>query len=66
MKDDEIIFNKALESAHCAADECIFIDNDMDNLIIPKKLGIHTIFHDHEKNDVGVLEQELQKLGVNF
>lgn len=64
MKDSDVIFQKALELAQCKPEECIFIDNDANNLTIPKKLGIKTIFYDHEKNNVEALTKELEKLGV--
>jgi len=64
MKDSDLIFQKALELAKCKPEECVFIDNDPANLTIPKTLGIKTIFHDHEKNDIEVLKKELEKLGV--
>jgi FMN phosphatase YigB (HAD superfamily) len=34
------------------AEECIFIDNNVSNLIVLKTLGFQTIFHNHENNDV--------------
>lgn len=64
-KDSDETFIKALELAGCKPDECVFIDNSKDNLIAPKKLGWHTIFHDHKKNDVGFVIEELKKLGVS-
>ena len=64
MKDEELIFRKALEAANCEPQECVFIDNDADNLIVPSQLGMKTIFHDHEKNDVKALEKRLIEFGV--
>lgn len=64
MKDSEVIFEKALETTQCEAFECIFIDNDSDNLTVPKRLGFKTIFHDQVKNDIEALEKELMMLSV--
>lgn len=64
-KDSDDTFIKALELAGCKSEECVFIDNSEDNLIAPKKLGWHTIFHDHKKNDVDFVISELKKLGVS-
>lgn len=64
-KDSEETFVRALELAGCKPEECVFIDNSEDNLIAPKKLGWHTIFHDHKKNDVKFVIDELKKLGVS-
>lgn len=63
-KDSDETFVKALELAGCKPEECVFIDNSADNLIAPKKLGWYTIFHDHKKNDVDFVIDELRKLGV--
>ncbi len=62
-KDEPYIFEKALASASCAADECIFIDNYEKNLIVPAKMGFKTYFHDHHKNDVVSLRQWLEETG---
>jgi len=63
-KDSEEIFFRALEMAQCKPEECVFIDNSEDNLIAARKFGLHTIFHDHKKNDVGFLSEQLVSLGV--
>lgn len=65
-KKGEETFMQTLALAKCDADECVFIDNSADNLIAPKKLGWHTIFHDDTKNDMQLLKSELQKLGVAY
>ena len=63
MKDNRLIFDKALLVANCKADECAFIDNHEHNLVIPREMGFNTFFHDHEKNDVGLLRSWLETLG---
>lgn len=64
-KDSDETFMNALVLAGCKPGECVFIDNSEDNLLAPKKLGWHTIFHDHRKNDVDFVIGELKKLGVS-
>ncbi len=63
-KHEANIFQKALDSVDCKADECVFIDNDQKNLIIPAELGFHTFWHDHEKNDLDPLIEQLKNWGV--
>ena len=46
------------------AEECIFIDDNVSNLIVPKILGFQTIFHNHENNDVNELTRSLEDFGV--
>lgn len=64
-KDSDETFVKALVFAGCKPEECIFIDNNVSNLIAPKKLGWHTIFYDDKKNDVESLMKKLRTMGVN-
>jgi HAD superfamily hydrolase (TIGR01509 family) len=63
-KHEADIFQKALDSVGSDADECVFIDNDQKNLIVPAKLGFHTFWHDHEKNDLQPLMTQLESWGV--
>jgi putative hydrolase of the HAD superfamily len=58
-KDNDDIFNKAIDSLDVKHEECIFIDNQEKNLLIPKKLGMNVIFYNHEKNDVNELISKL-------
>jgi HAD superfamily hydrolase (TIGR01509 family) len=63
-KDSEETFVRALDLAGCKSGECVFIDNNEDNLVAPKKLGWNTILYDHKQNDIGLLVKELTNLGV--
>lgn len=63
-KHERAIFEEALQSVHCQADECVFIDNHQKNLEIPSAMGFHTFWHDHEKNDLAPLLQQLKAWGV--
>lgn len=65
-KDSDKTFVQAVELAKCHADECVFIDNNESNLIVPKKFGWETIFHDDKKNDVEFLIKMLENLGVSM
>ena len=58
------VFLIALRHAGVSPAESVFIDNNKDNLAAPHALGIETIFHDDEKNDIGALLSGLEKLGV--
>jgi putative hydrolase of the HAD superfamily len=43
-------------------EDCVFIDNNKENLIIPQGLGVTAIFFDHGKNDVTGLREALLPL----
>ncbi len=51
-KDGSAVFEHALRYVGIRPDESIFIDNNRGNLIAPRALGMGTVFHDDEKNDV--------------
>ena len=58
------IFSYALDCAKVLAEESVFIDNNQENLVAPKALGIKTVFHDDEANDIAALVSTLKTLGV--
>jgi HAD superfamily hydrolase (TIGR01549 family) len=58
-KDNAAVFEYALRCLDTRPEECVFIDNNPDNLTVPKALGMGVIFHDDEKNDVGRLALSL-------
>jgi putative hydrolase of the HAD superfamily len=58
-KDSAAVFEYALRHVDTRPEECVFIDNNPDNLTVPKALGMGVIFHDDEKNDVGRLALSL-------
>jgi putative hydrolase of the HAD superfamily len=58
-KDGAAVFEYALRCIDKKPEECLFIDNNPDNLIAPKALGMGVIFHDDEKNDMGKLALSL-------
>jgi HAD superfamily hydrolase (TIGR01509 family) len=59
------IFLLALRHAGVSPEESVFIDNNKDNLEAPHALGIKTIFHDDDKNDIPALLRSLETLGVH-
>ncbi|KAB1590297.1 HAD family hydrolase [Burkholderia cepacia] len=59
-KDSTAVFEHALRCVGIGPEESIFIDNNRENLIAPSALGMGTIFHDDEKNDVGKLIETLR------
>jgi HAD superfamily hydrolase (TIGR01549 family) len=65
-KDRPEIFIDALKQTGSEADECVFIDNNRANLVIPKQLGFETLFHDHTQNDVEYLVTCLKHVGVTL
>jgi putative hydrolase of the HAD superfamily len=65
-KDDEKIFHAAAKSLEVEYDECVFIDNQEKNLIVPDGLGMKTIFYDQERNDAGELFGRLKDLKIYF
>jgi FMN phosphatase YigB (HAD superfamily) len=54
-KDSPAVFEYALSCLDIRPEESLFIDNNPENLIAPKALGMGVIFHDDEENDVGKL-----------
>jgi len=60
-KDSVAVFEYALRCLDTRPEESVFIDNNPNNLTVPKALGMGVIFHDDEKNDVGRLALSLTK-----
>ena len=58
------IFLHALRRAGVSVEEAVFVDNNKDNLVAPSALGIKTVFHDDEKNDIAALFETFKRLGV--
>jgi len=63
-KENEEIFIKTIKELKVNYDECIFIDNQRKNLIVPKMKGIKTIYYNDEEKNVSKLEKELIDDGV--
>jgi HAD superfamily hydrolase (TIGR01509 family) len=58
------IFLLALRFAGVSAEESVFVDNNHDNLVAPSALGIKTVFHDDETNDIEALLKTFKTLGL--
>jgi putative hydrolase of the HAD superfamily len=58
------IFLIALRHAGVSPEEAVFVDNNRDNLEAPNALGMKTIFHDDEQNDIEILVENLKALGI--
>ena len=60
------IVEHALRRAGVEANESVFIDNSESNLVVARAWGMHAVFHDDEKNDMGALRERLAFLGVRM
>ena len=65
-KSSEEIFLHALKTLKLSPQECVFIDNQDKNLLVPRKMGIHVIYFDDETRDVERLMSNLKKHGINL
>ena len=63
-KDKNVIFDRTLEKLHLSAEECLFIDNQKKNLVIPQSMGIKTIYYNHEIRVFKNLVKSLQEINV--
>jgi len=63
-KDYKEIFLKTIENINVKAKECVFIDNQEKNLIIPKSIGMNVIYFDHEKRNYEELIRQLKDLSI--
>ncbi|OOM13948.1 HAD family hydrolase [Clostridium saccharobutylicum] len=61
-KEFNTIFEKTINLMNLDANECLFIDNQEKNLIIPKKIGMNVIYFDHEKRNYEKLVEEFKNL----
>ena len=63
-KESPQIFLHALSCVEVSPEESVFVDNNKANLLAPSALGIKSIFHDDEKNDIEALLRVFKTLGV--
>lgn len=62
-KPDKKIYELALERAGKRPEECIFIDNKVENLIVAQELGIHPILFDRDGEEYdGVVVNTFEEL----
>jgi putative hydrolase of the HAD superfamily len=65
-KDNSEIFEKTIKNLNVNADECVFIDNQKKNLIIPESMGMKVIYFDHDKRSYDSLFGEFRKLSITI
>jgi putative hydrolase of the HAD superfamily len=65
-KNKEKIFLKTLEKLQAEPKESIFIDNQEQNLVIPQKIGIKTIFYNDKDRKIHDLRGKLSEYGVKI
>lgn len=65
-KDHDETFKKTIECLNVNADECVFIDNQEKNLIIPKRMGMKVIYFDDKKRNYQKLIKQFKDLSINI
>lgn len=45
-----------------SACECVFIDNTEGNLVVPKQMGMSTIFYNDDNRDYDLFIKDLEKI----
>lgn len=65
-KKEETIFESTIISNSLIYEECIFIDNNKSNLVIPNEKGMGTIFFDHNERDFEKLLEAFKKYDVDI
>jgi len=65
-KDSQEIFQQSINALNLSADECVFIDNQEKNLIVPRSMGMGVIYFDHVKRDCVGLFERLKDLGISI
>lgn len=65
-KEDRLIFNNILKQLNLRANECIFIDNQEKNLIVPAKIGMKVIHFDHEERNHDALINQLNQHNISI
>ncbi len=61
-KDSPAIFEYVLDTLKVSPGECVFIDNTEKNLVVPKQMGMSTMFYDDESRDYDVFINELEEI----
>jgi putative hydrolase of the HAD superfamily len=63
-KESEKVFLRTLECIKIKPEESIFIDNHENNLIIPKRIGIKTIYFNEKEQNMNKLINEIREYGL--
>ncbi len=61
-KDSPSIFEYVLNTLNVSASECVFIDNTEKNLVVPKQMGMSTVFYNDDNRDFDLLVRDLEKI----
>lgn len=65
-KDCNEIFVKTIDCLNVNAVECVFIDNQEKNLIIPKSMGMNVIYFNQDERNYKKLIQKFKALSINI
>jgi len=65
-KDRDEIFVAAAKKLTAQYSECVFIDNQEKNLLVPKKMGMNVILFDQKENDMKELVGNLKKMDIRI
>ncbi len=61
-KDSYSIFEYVLNTLNVSAGECVFIDNTEKNLVVPKQMGMSTVFYNDDNRDYDLFVKDLEKI----
>jgi len=61
-KDSPSIFEYVLNTLNVSASECVFIDNTEKNLVVPKQMGMSTVFYNDDNRDFDLFVRDLEKI----
>jgi putative hydrolase of the HAD superfamily len=65
-KDCNAIFEKTIDCLNVNPSECVFIDNQEKNLIVPKIMGMNVIYFNHNERIYEKLLEEFKELSINI
>ena len=65
-KDGNVIFERTIDYLNVNANECVFIDNQEKNLIIPKRMEMNVVYFNHDERNYEELIQKFKELSINI
>ena len=65
-KDCNEIFERTIDSLNVNADECVFIDNQEKNLIIPRSMKMNVVYFDHIERNYEQLIKNMKELSISI
>lgn len=63
-KDCNEIFERTIDSLNVNADECVFIDNQEKNLVIPRSMKMNVVYFDHIERNYEKLIKNIKELSI--